>query len=46
VCQPLCDAQFKGRLIAGGSLEDVAPTILDLLGVKKPTEMTGKSLLV
>ncbi|MCJ7680942.1 MAG: phosphoglycerate mutase (2,3-diphosphoglycerate-independent), partial [Candidatus Aminicenantes bacterium] len=27
-------------------LPDVAPTILELLGVKKPEEMTGRSLLV
>jgi len=29
-----------------GKLADVAPTILDLMGVKKPVEMTGSSLLV
>lgn len=28
-----------------GILSDVAPTILDLLGVEKPVEMTGNSLL-
>ncbi|PIN73501.1 phosphoglycerate mutase (2,3-diphosphoglycerate-independent) [Candidatus Woesearchaeota archaeon CG10_big_fil_rev_8_21_14_0_10_45_16] len=28
-----------------GSLADVAPTILKVLGLKKPKEMTGKSLL-
>ena len=28
-----------------GALSDVAPTILELLHVGKPTEMTGKSLL-
>jgi 2,3-bisphosphoglycerate-independent phosphoglycerate mutase len=28
-----------------GKLADVAPTVLKLLGIKKPTEMTGKSLL-
>ncbi len=28
----------------GGSLVDIAPTILDLLGVSIPSEMTGKSL--
>ncbi|MFZ5656733.1 MAG: 2,3-bisphosphoglycerate-independent phosphoglycerate mutase [Pseudomonadota bacterium] len=33
------------RLRAGGALRDVAPTILDLLGVDKPVEMTGTSLL-
>ena len=29
-----------------GSLIDVAPTILSLLGIKKPKEMTGASLLI
>ena len=29
----------------GGSLVDVAPTILDLMEIEKPVEMTGKSLL-
>lgn len=35
-------AKWKVR---DGILADVAPTILDLLGVKIPAEMTGKSLL-
>ena len=29
-----------------GRLADVAPTLLDLLNIQKPTEMTGSSLLV
>jgi 2,3-bisphosphoglycerate-independent phosphoglycerate mutase len=29
----------------GGMLADVAPTILDLLGIEQPAEMTGQSLL-
>lgn len=29
----------------GGVLSDVAPTILELLGIAKPKEMTGRSLL-
>jgi 2,3-bisphosphoglycerate-independent phosphoglycerate mutase len=28
-----------------GILADIAPTILEILGVPKPTEMTGKSLI-
>jgi 2,3-bisphosphoglycerate-independent phosphoglycerate mutase len=29
-----------------GGLKDIAPTVLSLLGVKKPKEMTGKSLVI
>ena len=28
-----------------GALCDIAPTVLDLLGIKKPKEMTGESLI-
>jgi 2,3-bisphosphoglycerate-independent phosphoglycerate mutase len=28
-----------------GILADVAPTVLDLMGLAKPAEMTGKSLI-
>ena len=34
------------QIRANGRLSDVAPTILDLMGVPKPEEMTGESLLV
>jgi 2,3-bisphosphoglycerate-independent phosphoglycerate mutase len=30
---------------AGGILADVAPTVLDLLGMEQPAQMTGKSLI-
>ena len=33
-------------LADGGKLADVAPTLLDILGIDKPDEMTGVSLLV
>lgn len=33
-------------LRAGGALRDVAPTVLDLLGIQPPAAMTGRSLLV
>lgn len=33
----------EGRLVEGG-LRDIAPTILDLMGIDIPVEMTGKSL--
>ncbi len=35
----------KVKLRKDGILGDVAPTILDLLNMKKPKEMTGKSLI-
>lgn len=34
------------RLREGGKLADVAPTILEILGMPKPKEMTGESLLI
>ena len=33
-------------LISGGALRDIAPTILGILGIDKPTEMTGQDLRV
>jgi 2,3-bisphosphoglycerate-independent phosphoglycerate mutase len=33
-----------GPLRAGGALEDVGPTLLGLLGLPKPAEMTGRDL--
>ena len=35
-----------GRSLRDGGLSDVAPTLLELLEVPAPTEMTGKSLIV
>ena len=35
----------KIKLKKDGILGDIAPTILDLLGIKKPKEMTGNSLI-
>ena len=35
----------KYKKIKNGGLADVAPTILKLLGIKQPTDMTGKSLI-
>jgi 2,3-bisphosphoglycerate-independent phosphoglycerate mutase len=34
----------RGPLRQGGALEDVAPTLLGLLGLEKPKEMTGRDL--
>lgn len=35
----------EGASLANGTLADIAPTALELLGIPKPPEMTGKSLL-
>jgi 2,3-bisphosphoglycerate-independent phosphoglycerate mutase len=34
------------RLGTGRGLSDIAPTILDLLGLPRPPEMTGRSLIL
>jgi 2,3-bisphosphoglycerate-independent phosphoglycerate mutase len=41
----LIDQESRGvKLREGGALEDVAPTVLGLLGVDQPKEMTGRDL--
>src|SRR5262245_55030340 len=42
----LCDPEFNGSLREGGSIEDIAPTMLEMLGIAKPEEMTGRGLLI
>lgn len=39
-------ADAAEKSLTDGILGDVAPTLLDMLGVAQPAEMTGKSLLV
>jgi 2,3-bisphosphoglycerate-independent phosphoglycerate mutase len=39
-------AQTGGRRLRDGGLSDVAPTLLELLELPAPTEMTGRSLIV
>jgi 2,3-bisphosphoglycerate-independent phosphoglycerate mutase len=41
----LCHDRFRGHRLRDGSLRDVAPTMLELLGIPKAQEMTGGSLL-
>jgi 2,3-bisphosphoglycerate-independent phosphoglycerate mutase len=41
----VADNDFKGTL-KNGKLGDIAPTILELMGLEKPAEMTGQSLLI
>ena len=39
--------KFKGKKLKdGGVLADVAPTLLDMLEIEKPADMTGKSLII
>ena len=41
----LCGDAFIGRHLRNGTLRDVAPTMLELLGLMRSPEMTGASLL-
>ncbi|MHC4949685.1 MAG: 2,3-bisphosphoglycerate-independent phosphoglycerate mutase [Planctomycetota bacterium] len=42
----IVDEEFKNRKMAeGGKLADVVPTMLEVMGLEKPEEMTGNSLL-
>ncbi|MCW5771126.1 MAG: 2,3-bisphosphoglycerate-independent phosphoglycerate mutase [Rhodospirillaceae bacterium] len=43
----LCGAEaaWRGISLANGQLADVAPTVLALMGLPQPKEMTGRSLL-
>ena len=38
--------KLRGSKLRNGALKDISPTILDILGVNKPKEMTGKSLIL
>ena len=39
--------RFKNiKLRDGGKLADITPTMLDMMGLKKPLEMTGESLII
>ena len=41
------DPELEGaELRPGQDLTSVAPTVLDLLGLEKPREMTGESLII
>ncbi len=42
---PLVYVGRSARLRPGGALQDVAPTLLALLGLRQPQEMTGRSLV-
>ena len=42
----LVNADPKYGLREGGVLADIVPTLIELMGMKQPEEMTGKSLLI
>lgn len=41
----IIDGKTPAKTLPYGSLKDVAPTVLDLMGIQKPADMTGESLL-
>src|SRR5262245_28634714 len=42
---PLLYVGRPARVAEGGALRDVAPTLLSMMGLDKPSDMTGKSLV-
>jgi 2,3-bisphosphoglycerate-independent phosphoglycerate mutase len=42
---PLVYVGGEGMLASDGSLSDLAPTLFAILGIEKPAEMTGRSLI-
>ena len=45
---PFILVNYKDRvkLREGGCLADIAPTLIEMMGLEQPEDMTGKSLLV
>jgi 2,3-bisphosphoglycerate-independent phosphoglycerate mutase len=42
---PLLYIGRKAKVADGGALQDVAPTLLAMMGLPQPSQMTGKSLI-
>jgi 2,3-bisphosphoglycerate-independent phosphoglycerate mutase len=42
----LVGKELQGIDLREGSLQDIAPTIMELLGLEKPKDMTGESLII
>jgi 2,3-bisphosphoglycerate-independent phosphoglycerate mutase len=42
---PLIYIGRKAKLLENGALSDLAPTLLHLMGLPQPVEMTGKNLV-
>lgn len=43
---PFCIMGYPCRLREGGKLADIAPTMLQIMGLEQPAEMDGKSLIL
>lgn len=45
---PFCIVNYNDAkdLEDGGKLSDIAPTLLEMMGIEKPSEMEGKSLII
>ena len=43
---PFCVVGYPCKLREGGRLADIAPTMLKILGLPQPEEMTGKSIIL
>ena len=42
----LFNSQYPVKSLKDGRLADIAPTLLDLMQIEKPQEMTGNSLII
>ena len=42
---PFCVVGYPCKLRSGGVLADIAPTMLKIMGLSQPAEMTGKSII-
>lgn len=40
------DSRLDAKLSTQGKLSDLAPTLIDMMGMEQPKEMTGKSLII
>lgn len=43
---PFCVINYPCSLRSGGRLADIAPTMLKIMGLPKPPEMTGESIII
>jgi 2,3-bisphosphoglycerate-independent phosphoglycerate mutase len=43
---PFCVVGYDCKLREGGVLADIAPTMLEIIGLPQPEEMTGKSIII